>query len=291
MSLAILPIMLNPDATRLPMFQLSALQWLKLALVFALPVCSAFALDPVEHRGRELAQQIYDRPDGADVTVRGTMVLTEAGREPRVRQMYSYRRDAGDGSVGTMIRFTAPSDIAGTGLLTLDYPDGASDQWVYLPALGSSRRIPATRRGGRFVGSDLFYEDIQDRKVDLDRHHWLGTEELDGIATEKLESVPTDPTTSVYGRRISWIHPEVLIPLRVDYFRPDSSEPYKRLSVYRIEQIDGYWTVMDSLMQDLDSGHQTRLINEIVHHDRELPDALFTTRALADPGLEQPYRP
>lgn len=242
-------------------------------------------------RGRALAQQVYDRPDGRDAASRGTMILTEAGREPRVRQLYSYRRDGAGGEVANLIRFTAPADIAETGLLTIDRADGGTDQWVYLPALGRDRRIPSSRQGGRFVGSDLFYEDLQDRKVDEDRHRWLRKETLEGVATEVLESEPIDPSSSVYGRRLSWIHPDTLIPMRVDFYRPGAKTPFKRLRVYKVERIQGYWTVTDSLMKDLDSGHQTRLSNEETRYDQGLPERLFSNRALKDPSLERPFRP
>lgn len=261
--------------------------WLALAML-AWPLLSS-ADDP--QRGQALAQQVYERTAGVDTSTRAMMTLTEADREPRVRQLYSYRLDAGTGQVSTLIRFTAPADIAETGLLTLDHPDGASDQWVYLPALGTARRIPTARRGGRFVGSDLFYEDLQDRKVALDTHRWLRSEVLEGVPTEVVESVPVDSGNSVYGRRVSWIHTDTWIPLRIDFFRPAADEPFKRLSVHRVEQIQGYWTVTDSVMEDLDSGHQTRVLNQETLYDRDLPDTLFSQRALTDPALERPFRP
>ena len=251
---------------------------------------AAGSADALE-RGRALAQSVYERPAGEDVSTRGTMVLTDPGREPRVRELFVFRRDRGNGDVSTLIRFTAPSDIAGTGLLTIDHPDGASDQWVFLPALGSSRRVPSARRGGRFVGSDFFYEDLQDRKLEMDTHRWLRTETLHGVPTEVLESVPVDPANSVYGRRASWIHPDSLLPIQVDFFRPGRSEPFKRSSVQRAELIQGYWTITHTLMTDLESGHTTSLIATTVEYDRGLPDTLFSSRTLEDPALEQPFRP
>ncbi len=270
---------------------LGALPFLALSLVlFWALAMPRLALADAE-RGRALAQQVYDRPDGRDAASGGTMVLTEAGREPRVRQLYSYRRDGAGGEVANLIRFTAPADIADTGLLTIDRADGSTDQWVYLPALGRDRRIPSSRRGGRFVGSDLFYEDLQDRKVDDDRHRWLRQETLEGVATEVLESTPTDPSNSVYGRRLSWIDPETLIPMRVDFYRPGGKTPFKRLRVHKVERIQGYWTVTDSLIEDLESGHRTRLTSERTVYDQNLPERLFSNRALKDSALERPFRP
>lgn len=258
-----------------------------LALLSAAPAVAADA----ETRGRELAQRVYDRPDGADMTVAGSMILTEAGRTPRVRELVTYRLDAGDGEVRSLIRFLAPADIRETGLLTVDRAGDATDQWVYLPALDRSRRIPAARKGGRFVASDLFYEDLQDRRTDQDVHRWLGREELSGVQAEVLESVPSDASNSVYGKRLSWVHPQILIPLRVDYFRPGGGEPFKRLTVQRVEQIQGYWTVMESTMEDLETGHQTRMTLERVTYDRDLPQELFSVQALEDTAREAPFRP
>lgn len=255
-----------------------------------LPAVSALA-DDAAARGQEIARQVYERADGTDMTAVGTMVLTEAGRAARVRQLITYRLDRGDGETRSLIRFTAPADIKETGLLTVDRTDGASDQWVYLPALDRSRRIPATRKGGRFVASDIFYEDLQDRPVAHDAHRWRGREAFAGAQVDVLESVPVDKDNSAYGRRVSWVHPDILIPLRVDYFRAGSSEPFKRLTVQRVEQVQGYWTVMESVMEDLDSGHQTRMALERVIYDRDLPQELFSVQTLEDPAREASHRP
>jgi len=241
--------------------------------------------------GRSLAQAVYDRPDGTDMTSRGVMVLIEEGHRPRVRTLYRYRMDQGPGEVWNLIRFTDPGDIAGTGMLTQDHPGDETDQWLYLPALERTRRIAASRKGGRFVGSDLYYEDLQDREVGQDQHTLLGEEVFQDVLCKKLESTPTDPSNSVYSKRVRWIHPELLIPLRVDYYRPHDDRPSKRLEVYRVEKVQGYWTVMDSTVHDLKSGHRTRLRNDEVVYDRDLPDTLFSRSHLADPAREAEFRP
>ncbi len=239
--------------------------------------------------GRQLAQRVYDRPDGDDMSTRGTMTLVDAGRDPRVREYYTYALDR-DGHIRTLTRFTNPPDIAGTGFLVHDHPDGRSDQWLFLPAGERVRRIASSRRGGRFVGSDIYYEDLQDRKPDMDRHKLRGEEELDGVKTLVLESTPVDPSNSVYTKRVSWIHPEMLIVLRQDNYQ-GGDEPVKRQQVHRVERIQNYWTVMDQSIVDLQSGHQTRLIFTKVVYDRDLPVSLFSESALTDSEFEVNYRP
>ncbi len=123
----------------------------------------------------ELAQKVYDRPNGHDMTAMGRMVLTEKGHAPRIRELVTYRLEKSKGETANLIRFIEPEDIAGTGLLSLDKADGKSEQWLYLPALDRVRRISGDRKGGRFVGSDLYYEDLQERKPTEDRHRLTGS--------------------------------------------------------------------------------------------------------------------
>jgi hypothetical protein len=240
--------------------------------------------------GAVLAQRIYDRPDGRDVSTRGVMILVEKGHKPRIRENYTYRADKDKGVVWSLTRFTSPADIEGTGLMTLDHGE-ESDQWLYLPALDRSRRISGNRKGGRFVGSDIFYEDLEDREVSKDRHRILGKQEFSGVECDVLESTPEDSSNSIYSMRVSWVHPKTLIPLRIDFFKTGNEKPIKQLIVHRMEKVQGYWSVMDSTMSDLTSGHSTRMKVERIVYDRDLPDVLFSRQTLEDPEREAAYRP
>ncbi len=245
---------------------------------------------PIES-GKDLAKKVYQRPDGQNASVQALMILKEAGHKKRIRRMYNYRQDKGEREVWSLIRFTHPPDIDGVGLLTKDYPGENTDQWLYLPALGKSRRIATDRKGGRFVGSDLFYEDLRDREVKMDQHRILRQAKFHGVECKVLESTPSDPSNSVYSKRVSWIHPGTLIPLKVDFYHNGHDTPIKRLVAHRVEKIQGYWTVMDSTMKDLRSKHRTRLRVEEITYNQDLPDSLFSLQSLEDPVREVPYRP
>jgi outer membrane lipoprotein-sorting protein len=252
---------------------------------------AATAAADAESAGRELAQAVYDAPNGDDFAARAIMTLTEKGREPRQRQMYTLAVDRGAGERWSLTRFTSPSDIAGVGLLTKDYPGDNNDQWLYLPALDRVRRVSSSRKGGRFVGSDLYFEDLRDREVSMDRHVYLGKGKVGQLVCKVLESTPVDADNSVYTKRRSWVHPGTLVPLRVDFYQAHSEQPVKRLIARRIKRIQGYWTVTDSIMQDLESGHQTRIQQTDVRYNQGIPDRLFTSRALSDDAAEARYSP
>ncbi|MBI2382163.1 MAG: outer membrane lipoprotein-sorting protein [Gammaproteobacteria bacterium] len=254
-----------------------------LALAFSTPARA-------DEAGSRLAQQVYDRPDGQDAVSSGTMLLAEQGGSPRSRSMHSFVLEKAPGETWSLIRFSAPDDIAGTGLLTQDHPAADSDQWVFLPALSKTRRIPGDRKGGNFVGSDLYYEDLQDRKPDKDSHTLRGTEKFQGQDCQILESVPVSADNSVYSKRVSWIHPQTLIALKVELYEGKAS-PAKRLEVLKISKVQGYWTVMESKMTNLDTGHSTRISLTKIAYDKNLPDSLFSQQTLEDPARDAEWRP
>ena len=259
-----------------------------LILLFVCLTAAALAQDGQALR---LAQAVHDRAAGRDLTTISRMELIEKGRAPRVRTLATYRLDRGGGETANLLRFLGPDDIAGTGLLSLGKPDGSTDQWLYLPELDRVRRIAGDRKGGRFVGSEFYYEDLQERKPAMDQHRLLGSEALDGIDCQVVESVPLEASNSVYRKRVSWIDPKTAMVLRVDHFERDDSRPTKRWLAAQRRQIQGYWTVTDSRMVDLASGRETRLVVEVAKYDRRLPARLFTSQALADERLEAEYRP
>jgi hypothetical protein len=257
-----------------------------MVLLFA--IAGSAGADPA---GQSLARRVYDRPNGNDLTAATTMILVESGHKPRIRRLVTYRLDKKGSEVFSLMRFTEPEDISGTGLLTVSHGAGESDQWIYLPALERVRRIAPSRKGGRFVGSDYYYEDLRDRKPDQDQHRIIGQETIDGVPCEILESTPVDPDNSVYMKRISWIDPIKLVAMRIDFFEKSAAQPSKRWLLKKIERVQGFWTVTDNVLVDLESEHQTRLTLDKILYDRRLPQQLFTSRALEDEELEEEYRP
>jgi outer membrane lipoprotein-sorting protein len=241
--------------------------------------------------GTKLAQQVYDRPAGDDAVSQVTMILSGKGVQTRKRELTIYRLDKGRGERWSLIRFSTPADVKDTGLLTLDHPGDESDQWLYLPALDRVRRISSSRKGGRFVGSDFYYEDLRDREPDMDTHRLIGEGKVGGVACEILLSEPVDPGNSIYSKRISWIHRKTLTPLRVDLYVKGRKKPVKRLLARRLKKIQGYWTVLQSTMYDLQTGHKTQLATSRIRFDQGIPESLFSRRGLSDPSREKQYVP
>lgn len=270
---------------------LAQLRHVSLAMALGFAACGFLTPVRADEAGMQLAQRVYERAVGKDSTSVLTMTLTEAEHSPRARQLITYQRRPKLGELAVLTRFTDPADIAGTGLLTLDHASAETDQWIYLPALDRVRRISASRKGGRFVNSELYYEDLRERKPKQDQHRIIGRETVAGVDCDILESIPVDADNSVYLKRVSWIDPISLLPLRADFYEKNLQVPSKRILVKKHSKVQGYWTVLDNVITDLTSGNQTRLTTSKIIFDRRLPARLFTTQALQDEGTEEEYRP
>lgn len=241
--------------------------------------------------GEKLAQAVYDQATAEDASSRVVMLLSRKGKKPKQRILYSYAKDKGNAERWTLLRFVKPNDVARTGLLTKDYAGADSNQWLYLPALDRVRRISSSRKGGRFVGSDFQYEDLTDREVNMDNHRILGEDKFGGIKCTLLESIPVKKTNSIYSKRISCIHPKIFVPLRIDYYEGKKKQPIKQLKAKKIKKIQGYWTIFDSTMYNLKTGHSTKLKTTDIKYDQDIPDTLFSQRGLSDDSRETTFRP
>ena len=238
-----------------------------------------------------IMQQVHDRPVGRDVTTVSRMELTDRAGTKRQRDLVTYRMERSKGEFVSLARFLAPPDIAGTGLLSVDKADGSSEQWLFLPAMDRVRRVASDRKGGRFVGSDLYFEDLQTRKPASDLHRLTGKDTLDGVVCHVIESIPTDPANSVYRKRMLWVDPQTALVHRVDYFEKDDAQPSKRWVLLSRQRIQGYWAVTDSKTTDLVTGNETRMLSQTIKFDRKLPARLFSTQALSDESIEATHRP
>lgn len=246
-----------------------------LLLTVSLPILAAAE---EQLTAKQLAQQVYDRYLGDDMKMQGTMQLISEKGHVRTREYILLRKDGNNRK--QLIRFSSPADIDGTAFLTLEKNNGTeTEQHLYLPALKRTRRIAASQKGRSFVNSDFTYEDMQRHPVKEWSYQLSGEETLAGSNCYILISTPKPGTDTQYGKLISWIEKKHLIPLKIDFYNKKGQQ-IKTYKVNKYEIIDNIATEIDVTMEDLDSGHKTRLQTKSIIYNSGLKDSHFTTRAL-----------
>lgn len=223
---------------------------------------------PGESRAHWIARRVQDRDTGNDsrVSMRMTLVDRRGRERQRALTIKGLRGGAGRPVAGdrTLLHFTLPNDIRGTGFLVWEHPNGEDERFLFLPSLGRVRRIAGSEAQESFVGSDFTYEDIGGRELEDYTYALLAEEETwtapDGSrhAVWRLESKSTKPGAR-FPRVVSLVRKDILIAVRAEIFNR-RNERQKTFDAKRIEKIDGYWTVTAMTMADAAEGTRTDLV-------------------------------
>ena len=242
---------------------------------------------PAALTAEQIARRVQDRDTGKDSRAELRMKLYDRRARVRARalELLTLRRQSGDKS---LIRFTYPNDIRGTGFLVWEHPQGEDERFLYLPSLGRVRRIAGSEAQESFVGSDFSYEDIGGREFD-DYTYMLVDESTawtapDGSARPayRLESRRKDASVE-FPRVVSLVLKDSFVVVQADVYNR-RNEKQKVYTVKRLEQVQGIWTVYESIMtNDLDKT-RTELAVEKIAYNTGLTDEAFSRRELEGSG-------
>ena len=251
-----------------------------------LPLCLALSAAPRAPQpltAVQVARAVEDRDTGKDSRSEFRMKLFDRRGRPRERALtlLMMRRSDGD---RLLIRFTYPNDIRGTGFLVWEHPQKDDERFLYLPSLGRVRRIAGTEAQESFVGSDFSYEDIGGREFDeytyalLDENaSWTAA---DGAVRPayRLESTRKDRSAE-FPRVVSLVLKDSFVVVQADVFNR-RNEKQKVYTVKRLQQVQGIWTIFESVMtNDLDRT-RTELVVEKVAYNTGLKEEAFSRREL-----------
>jgi hypothetical protein len=241
-----------------------------------------------EVRGDWVARQVDARDTGRDVRLSMRMRLFDRQHRVRERALTLLAIRGGPGrpvpADRSLIRFTEPADIRGTGFLVWERPDGDDERFLYLPSLGRVRRIAASETQESFVGSDFTYEDIGGRQ--LDDYVYALLDDTSSWSAPGGAPVPVYRLESRHRNRAARF-PRVVSLVRKDAFVVVHAEIHNRrdeiqktFDATRVEQTQGYWTVMARAMADALQRTRTELTVEQVAYDVGLTPDDFSRREL-----------
>ena len=247
-------------------------------------------------RGQWVARAVEDRDTGRDARLALRMRLFDRQNRVRERALTVVTLTGGAGRPvpgdRTLIRFTYPADIEGTGLLVWDQPSADAERFLYLPALGRVRRIAGSEAQENFVGSDFTYEDIGGRE--FEKYDYVL---LDDNATWKAPDGSSHPAYRLESRHRDRDarFPRVVSLVRRDNFVVVRAEIHNRRDelqkVYdarRLELRGRYWTVMEMVMTDAGQRTRTELVVERAEYDLGLSGEDVSRRALERGARGQP---
>jgi hypothetical protein len=229
------------------------------------------------------ADQIADRTLRADAfawegaRTRLHMILRNPDGKQQERSMEVVARRK-NGRLQSMVRFSAPQDIAGTAFLTTEQEGGASEQYLYLSGLKRTRRIVGNDREGSFMGSDFTYADMQRIDPKFARNTRLPDENVGEDATFVIETNIKPESGALYSKVVTWVRKKDFVALRTRFFDKQGKQ-LKTLYAREVKTIEGKPVVVRALMQS-ENKHSTELVIDSMERKDALPDSLFTPNAL-----------
>ncbi len=236
-----------------------------------------------EARGRSLMERLDARDTDFDdaETIQLMILRNRQGAESR-KKMKTFSKMEENGDVKSLIIFQEPADTKGTALLQHGYDDANKDDdmWLFLPALGKTKRISGSAQSGSFMGSEFSYEDLSMQgNIDEADYKWLGEEVIDGVTYDIVEAYPHDTSTG-YSKRKLWINEELERMKKMEFYdRKKTLLKTMYLEDYQ-DFGDGNVRPMKILMVNAQTGKETEMLNEYWKFDEGIDDKIFEKNQL-----------
>ena len=208
---------------------------------------SAMAVAPDSTDPNAIMDGVFDRETGDKLSSKMIMVIKDKSGRERKRELNVRSMNFEQGSKSFM-KFSAPADVKNTGLLSVDYDDGAKDddQWLYLPSLRKSTRIASTQKSGSFMGTDFSYADMT--KADPKDYDYKILKQSVQVGGQDCWLLEARPKTEKAARETGylktniWVDKARLIVLQTKAW-VKAGKRLKYLKFEDIKQIDGVWVI------------------------------------------------
>jgi len=240
-------------------------------------VCLAVALPAAAQDGRQVMEEAQRRTEATSQHYEGLLQVIDA-KGKITDKRWAYDRTGSHGRSRSLLTFTQPAEVKGVALLIINYPDRASDQWMWTPAIQRERRIAMQDRSTRFFGTDFSFEDLEERDTGQYDYSMAGDETIDGVACWKIESTPRRTKSSQYTSSLVWVRKDNYAFQRIENFVRGAIA--RRLNYSRIEKVQGIWTARVLEMTDLRRNSRTVLTFETLEYNVPMKDENFTLQAL-----------
>jgi hypothetical protein len=214
----------------------------------------------------------YAGEDGkADVE----MVITDKNGQERTREFTILRKTVKQGGEQKFyVYFNRPADVRKMVFMVWKNIDKDDDRWLYMASLDLVKRIAASDKRTSFVGSDFVYEDVSGRSLDEDEHTLV--EHKDGYY--KINNVPKNPKDVEFTSYDIWINDQTFLPEKAEYYKGETL--YRIVTAEKIDTIDGFPTVIESKVENLETGGTTYNTFSNITYNIGIPDNIFTERYL-----------
>ena len=155
-----------------------------------------------------------------------------------------------------------------------------NEVWNYLPSLERTIKLPPSMMTQSFMGTDLTNDDlIKQSSMVVDYSHKILEEEtVEGLKCWKLELLPNEEATVVWGKLIVWIDQLDYMQLKVEFYDEDE-ELVNLMNGYNFKMFGN--KKLPSKIEFIpleDEGNKTVIEYNSWEFDQKIPSNYFTTQ-------------
>ena len=180
------------------------------------------------------AKEIIDKADKNMDGESSTSIMSMSIIRPTWERTLEFKNWA-MGSEYALTLVTAPAKEKGQTFLKR-----GNDMWNYLPKIGRLIKLPPSMMSQGWMGSDYTNDDVlkESSMVEDYDHKIISEEEIDGRKCYKIEMIPHEESTIVWGKLLCWVSKADFLFMKTEYY--DEDEYLVRTELGReIKEMDG----------------------------------------------------
>jgi len=230
---------------------------------------------------RKIMEGVYTQDKSHDFTMKADFQLFDRQGQS-TKKSFTYMRLGAPGESKTLVAFTAPQEIRGVVLLSVNQRGATASQYIYTPGTQRVRSVVQQERSARFIGTDFTFEDLGERVLDDFSYKVIGdSESLDGHKTYKVEATSVGQEKSQYKFIYYWVAQDVPVVMFAEFYDAQGKK-VRVLHATQLKHENGVWGARHTEMRTPADGTRTVLTINAVKFNSKLDEKLFTPQEMAN---------
>ena len=247
-----------------------------LAAVFFLPLIPTKAdKNGDSKKGYQVMKKVRDQAR-IQKTQSSEIIMIIQDKKGRKRERYfRHLKKQKSKDSSSMVKFFKPASVKGTSLLSRSNDEEEdTDQWIYLPAFRSVKKLSSKEKGQSFMGSDFSNSDIAGRSLNQDKHKLVKEDKKYFYILSKPKD-KKDP----YSRMELKVHKKIYVPIEVRFYNRKKKH-FKTMKNTKVKKFKGMYVVVKSEVKNLKTKGKTTLHVSKVKVGIDIPDSNVGIRGL-----------
>jgi len=244
-------------------------------LIFSVRLAAAPTPD-----ARQIMQQVDRQASSPTTQMRASFETFDRQGHGKKKEFLYRRLSSGQGSK-ILVVFTAPEEVRGVALLSMQQSGLPAQQYVYTPATERVRSVVAQERSSRFLGTDFSFEEIGERVLDDFSYRLISDQEqIDGRKAYKIEARPSNADRSQYQYLYLWVAQDAPVIVYAQMYN-SNGVAVRTLHATGLRRAGEVWGARHTEVCTPADGTRTVLTIQEVKFNLPLDASLFTPQALA----------